>query len=236
VATTRYGDVIEEIDWSVGQVLAALKKHDLDDNTLVVFTTDNGPWLAFGDHAGNAGPLREGKGTTFEGGMRVPCVMRWPGKIPAGSECNVTASTIDLLPTVAKMMGGTLPDHKIDGKNILPLMTRPGPQKSPHEYFCYYFRRHLHAIRSGPWKLHLRHPYVTIVKPGYDGAHGLHKDLMFEGALYNLEDDIGETTDVSDKYPHVVARLRGMVERARRDIGDSATGQDGENSRRPDGV
>ena len=233
-ATTRYGDVIQEIDWSVGQVLAALKKNGVDDNTLVVFTTDNGPWLAFGNHAGNAGPLREGKGTTFEGGMRVPCIMRWPGRIPAGTECDATAGTIDLLPTMAEMIGGELPSHTIDGRSIVKLMTGEGSQESPHEYYCYFHNTHLQAIRSGDWKLHFRHYYHTIVKPGHGGNHGTAKNSIIEMSLFNLKDDIGEKNNVAEKYPHVVARLRGMAERARADIGDRATGQKGENSRKPD--
>jgi len=236
VATTRYGDVIEEIDWSVGQILAALEKNGVDENTLVVFTTDNGPWLAFGNHAGNAGPLREGKGTTFEGGMRVPCIMRWPARIPAGSECDKTAGTIDLLPTMAELIDGDLPEHPIDGKSIVKLMTGGLDEPSPHEYYCYYQGPHLQAIRSGDWKLHFRHSYHTIVKPGHDGNHGHAKNLIIEMSLFNLKDDIGETTNVADKYPHIVARLRGLAARARADIGDSATKQEGENSRRPDGV
>ncbi|REK26463.1 MAG: arylsulfatase [Planctomycetota bacterium] len=233
-AETRYGDVIEEIDWSVGQILDALKKNNIDENTLVIFTTDNGPWLSFGNHAGKATPLREGKGTTFEGGMRVPCIMRWPARIPADSECNVTASTIDLVPTVAAIIDGQLPEHRLDGKNILPLMTSAEPPESPHEYFCYYKNRDLEAIRSGPWKLHFRHLYFTIVKPGHDGSHGVNKNKMIELSLYNLERDIGETTNVAAEYPHVVARLRGLADRARLDIGDNLTGHVGENSRRPD--
>jgi arylsulfatase A-like enzyme len=120
-----YGDVIMEIDWSVGQILGVLKKHGLDERTLVVFTSDNGPWLLYGDHAGSAGPLREGKATAFEGGVRVPALMRWPGKIPRGKVCDELSATIDLLPTFAKLAGAELPkDRTLDGKDIWPLMSR----------------------------------------------------------------------------------------------------------------
>ncbi len=118
-----YGDVIMEIDWSVGQILAALKKHGLDEKTLVMFTSDNGPWLSYGDHGGSAGLLREGKATSFEGGVREPFVARWPGTIPAGIVCHEPAMTIDILPTLATLAGAKLPELPIDGKDIGPLLT-----------------------------------------------------------------------------------------------------------------
>ena len=117
-----YGDVIQEIDASVGNVLEALEANGLEKDTLVIFTTDNGPWLSYGDHAGTAGPLREGKGTCWEGGVRVPCIMRWPGKIPAGTESNAMLMTIDLLPTIARLVGAQLPEHAIDGLDVWPLL------------------------------------------------------------------------------------------------------------------
>ncbi|MCK4628408.1 MAG: sulfatase, partial [Sedimentisphaerales bacterium] len=144
-----YGDVIMEIDWSVGQILAALKRNGLDENTLVIFTSDNGPWLNYGDHGGCALPLREGKGTMWEGGQREPCIMRWPGKIPAGTTCQEPAMTIDLLPTIARLTKTKLPKHKIDGKDIWPLMAGQGGAKCPHEALYFYYGTDLHAVRSG---------------------------------------------------------------------------------------
>ena len=161
-----YGDVIEEIDWSVGEILAALKKHDLEKDTLVIFTSDNGPWLSYGNHAGTAGPLREGKGTTFDGGVRVPFVARWPGKIPAGTVCREPAMTIDLLPTIAKFAGADLPKLPIDGKDIGPLLTGVKNAKSPQDAYFFYWGPALQAMRSGKWKLHFPHAYQSLKEGG----------------------------------------------------------------------
>src|SRR5262249_38123952 len=157
-----YGDVVEELDWSAGEILSALKKHNLDEKTLVIFSSDNGPWLSYGEHAGSAGPLREGKATAWEGGVREPCIMRWPGKIPVGTVCRELASTIDVLPTVAKLAGADLPPLPIDGKDISPLMFGAAGAKTPHEAYYYYWNRHLQAVRSGKWKLHFPHNYVSL--------------------------------------------------------------------------
>jgi arylsulfatase A-like enzyme len=228
-----YGDVIAEIDWSVGEILAALQKHGLDERTLVIFTSDNGPWLSYGDHAGSAGPLREGKGTMFDGGVRVPCVMRWPGKIAPGSVCRELAATIDVLPTAAALAGAKLPERKIDGKDIRPLMFEAGA-KSPHEVYWYYWGRELHAVRSGKWKLHLAHSYRTLAgKPGSGGKPGPYKNVLAEPALYDLEADVGETTDVAAKHPEVVARLRALAEAAREELGDALTKREGKGVREP---
>ncbi len=222
-----YGDVIEEIDWSVGEILKALKKHDLDKNTLVVFTSDNGPWLLYGDHGGSAGPFREGKGTMFEGGMRVPCVMWWPGRIPAGSVCNELASSIDLLPTIAQITGAPLPERKIDGLDIWPLMAGEPGAKTPHDVFYYYFGTHLQAVRSGKWKLHFPHDYGIVAVPGSGGRNGERGTAEIGLSLFNLEKDEGETTDVAKEYPEVVDRLKKLAEEMRKDLGDSGTQRPG---------
>jgi arylsulfatase A-like enzyme len=228
-----YGDVIMEIDWSVGQILAALKKHGLDEQTLVIFTTDNGPWLSYGAHAGSAGPLREGKGTTWDGGVRVPLLARWPGKIPAGKVCREPAMTIDLLPTVAKLADAELPRHPIDGRDIGALLRGEATAKSPHEALYFYWGRELQAVRSGPWKLHCPHDYRTLAgKPGGTGGIPSKYQQAKTGlALYNLETDIGEKTDVSGKNPEVVARLKTLAEKAREELGDAATKRDGKGVR-----
>jgi arylsulfatase len=231
-----YGDVIEEIDWSVGQILAALKKHKLERDTLVMFITDNGPWLSYGDHAGSAGPLREGKGTCWEGGVRVPCIMRWPGKIPARSVCREPAMTIDILPTIAKLIDAKLPTHKIDGKDIWPLMSGDRKAKRPHEaLFFYYNTNELQALRSGRWKLILPHTYRTLAgKPGGTGGKpSKYEQVKIGMTLYDLEKDIGETTDVADQHPEVVARLSALVEQCRDDLGDALTKRQGKGVREP---
>ena len=220
-----FGDVITEIDWSVGQIMATLKKHNLDERTLVVFTSDNGPWLSYGEHAGSAGPLREGKGTSFEGGVRVPFIARWPGKIPAGSASSQPAMTIDMLPTVAKLAGATLPEHPIDGLDIGPLLTGGPDAQSPHDAFYFYWGAELQAVRSGRWKLHFPHDYRTLAgKPGgRDGQPVEYQSAKIELSLFDLEADAGETTNLAAKHPDVVARLQALAEKARDDLGDSAS-------------
>ena len=218
-----FGDVMMEVDWSVGQILDAIRNNGLADNTLVVFTSDNGPWLSYGDHAGSAGPLREGKGTMFDGGCRESCVMWWPGKIPAGTSCSIPAMTIDILPTVAGLIGAELPEHRIDGKNIWPLMAGEKDAKSPHEAYFMYYGKQLQAIRSGRWKMHFPHGYRTLAgKPGGTGGiPSAYKQDKIGLALFDLEKDIGETTDVADKHPEVVAHLSELADEMRQDLGDN---------------
>jgi arylsulfatase A-like enzyme len=230
-----YGDVIGELDWSVGQILDALGRAGLDRRTLVVFTSDNGPWLSYGDHAGSAGPLREGKGTTWEGGVRAPCLMRWPGRIPAGAVCREPAMTIDILPTVAGLAGARLPDLPIDGRDIWPLASaRPGA-RSPHEAYYFFWDRHLQAVRSGRWKLHLPHAYRTLGgRPGGSGGKPApYAQARTPLALFDLAEDPGEADDVAGRHPDVVRRLEDLAERAREDLGDSATNQTGKGVRPP---
>jgi arylsulfatase A-like enzyme len=231
-----FGDVIAEIDWSVGEILAALKQHGIDEQTLVLFSSDNGPWLSYGDHAGSAGPLREGKGTTWDGGHRVPCVVRWPGKIPAGSACNELCGTIDVLPTLAKLAGTMAPnDRIIDGRDIWPLLAAAKDAKSPHEAFRYYWDYGLEAIRTGDWKLHFPHEYRSLAgEPGNGGQPGPYKQLRTELALYDLASDVGETKNVAAENPEIIAKLEVLAEAAREDLGDSLTKRQGKN-RRPAG-
>jgi arylsulfatase A-like enzyme len=224
-----YGDVIMEIDWSVGEILAALKKHGLDEQTLVIFTSDNGPWLSYGNHAGSAGPLREGKGTTWDGGTREPCLMRWPGKIPAGSVCREPAMTIDLLPTIAKLARAELPKHPIDGLDVWPLISGQAGAKNPHEGYYFYWGRELQGVRSGKWKLHLPHKYQTLTeKPGgKDGKPASYAQAETPLALYDLESDPSEKSNVAEQHVDVVKRLQELAEKMRVELGDSATKQEG---------
>ena len=217
----RYGDVIMEIDWSVGQIVRSLEKHGLSEKTLIIFTSDNGPWLNFGSHGGSAFPLREGKGTSWEGGMRVPCIMRWPGHIPPGTVCRRMATTMDLLPTIAAITGGTLPPHKIDGVNILPLL-RGQEDANPRDHFFFYYGWQLQAVRQGKWKLHFPHEFRSYegVKPGKDGRGGPTRRGRTGLDLYNLEKDIHEIYNVADRHPDVVARLQTLAEQARKELGD----------------
>jgi arylsulfatase A-like enzyme len=228
-----YGDVIQEIDWSVGQIVAALKKHDLEKHTLVIFTSDNGPWLSYGDHAGTTGPLREGKGTTFEGGVRVPCIMRWPGHVPAGKTCGELAATIDLLPTLASLASAKLPERRIDGRDIWPLIAGKPGAASPHEAYYLYWGQELQAVRSGRWKLHFPHSYTTLSgrKGGTAGQPARYDQAKIGRALFDLESDVGETTDVAETHADVVERLQALAEKAREDLGDSLTKRQGKNVR-----
>jgi arylsulfatase A len=231
-----YGDVIEEIDWSVGEVLNALRRNGLDRDTLVIFTSDNGPWLSYGNHAGRSGPLREGKGTMWEGGIREPFVARWPGRIPAGAVCNEPAMTIDLLPTIANLTGASLPKNPIDGIDIWLLLSGKRGARCPHDaYWLYYNVNELQAIRSGKWKLILPHTYRTMLgqAPGKDGIPGKYRMAKAMLALYDLDTDIGETTDVADRNPDVVKRLLGDAEQARTELGDALTNRKGRGVREP---
>jgi arylsulfatase A len=222
-----FGDVVMEVDWSVGEVMRTLGELQLDEKTLVIFSTDNGPWLSYGDHAGSAGPHREGKGTAWEGGIRVPTIMRWPGKIPAGTTCDELAGTVDILPTVAKLIGAELPSHKVDGHDISQLMTGDERQViSPHQTMpCYYAAGELLAIRDRQWKLVFPHEYRTLGgKPGgrggiptkYDSAH---TDL----SLFDMKADRAESRNVAGEHPDVVARLSAAAEVWREDLGDKLT-------------
>ena len=234
-----YGDVIEEIDWSVGQVMEALRRNGLEENTWVIFTSDNGPWLSYGDHAGSAYPLREGKGTNWEGGTREPCIMRWPGKIPAGTESWKMLMTIDLFPTIARQIRAKLPAHKIDGLDVWPIIAGKPGAKNPHSaYWFYYEVNQLQAIVSadGRWKLQLPHTYRTLGghPGGHDGLPAPYQQRRLETAeLYDLANDIGESTDVSPQNPRIVKRLEAEAEKARAELGDALTHRTGNGSREP---
>jgi len=230
-----YGDVIMEIDWSVGEIVKALEQNGLTKNTLVIFTSDNGPWLNFGDHAGSTGGLREGKGTSFEGGQRVPCVMKWPAKIPAGKICNKLSSTIDFLPTFADILDVETPEKKIDGVSILPLM-EGDLDANPREIFYYYYHYNaLEAVRKNEWKLVFPHPHRTYegLLPGSGGVNGPTGQDHAELALYNLIRDKAERYDVKDLYPEVVAELHEIADLAREDLGDRLNDIKGQNVREP---
>lgn len=207
-----YGDVIMEIDWSVGEILSSLRKHGIDQNTMVLFTSDNGPWLSYGNHAGSAYPLREGKGTTWEGGQRVPCIIRWPLKVDAGTTCHVPAMHIDLFPTIQVFVEGTGPSHRIDGRDISALLTNPSEAKSPHEAYFFYRGDQLEAVRSGKWSLHLRHSYRSLRdKPGKEGIPGPYLQKQTELALFDLEADISQESNVAPENREVVKQLQVLA-------------------------
>lgn len=230
-----YGDVMMEIDWSVGQIIQTIDDLGLDKNTLIIFTSDNGPWLNYGNHAGNTGGLREGKGNSFDGGQRVPCLMRWKGTIPEGVICNKLAAGIDILPTIAEIAGAPLPGKKIDGVSLTPLLSgdfEANPRKS---FYFYYRQNNLEAVTNGEWKLVFPHTGRTYegFAPGKDGRPGaVNENFTFEGGLYDLRRDPGERYDVRFTYPEIIKELEKIAEQAREDLGDDLTGRPGEGRRK----
>ncbi|MCK4747072.1 MAG: sulfatase-like hydrolase/transferase, partial [Bacteroidales bacterium] len=229
----KYGDVIMEIDWSVGKILQALKRNKLDKNTLVIYLSDNGPWLNYGNHAGSAKPLREAKGTMLEGGPRVPCIMRWPDKIRKGVECNNIAASIDLLPTIAAITGAQLPANRIDGVNIISLLENQ-ENANPRDSY-YYYGGGLRAVRQGNWKLYFPHESRSYVGqiPGRDGFPGETTKVEIGLELYNLEKDLSEKNNVADNNPDIVKELKLLADEARQDLGDKLTDVEGQNIRPP---
>ena len=231
-AAGLYADVMTELDWSVGQILDTLAKTGLEKHTVVVFASDNGPWLMYGNHGGSAVPFRQGKHTTFEGGVRVPLIVRWPGTVAAAKTVAVPAMNVDLLPTLAGYAGGQLPaDRIIDGRDLRPWLSGKAPAAPPHEWLCFYggfSGLELHAVRSGQWKLHVPHPYMQAV-PANDGARGKYEPQQLPLSLFDLQADPGEAANVADAHPDVVERLMKYVEAAREDLGDALTKREGKN-------
>lgn len=230
-----FADVMMELDWSVGQILKTLEENGLDENTLVIFTSDNGPWLNYGNHAGSADPLREGKGNMWEGGPRVSTVMRWPAEIPAGIECDEIASTIDVLPTLAEITGASLPEKEIDGVSIFSLM-KGEKNASPRKMFYYYYGGDLISVRKDNWKLVFPHTYRSYegVEPKNDGFPGPYaKGKVTEIELYDLEKDISETNNVAEQFPQIVEELRAIGDSARNELGDRLMNIKGKGVRKP---
>lgn len=239
-----YGDVMEELDASVGDILATLQRLKLDEQTLVIFMSDNGPFLSYGSHAGSAAPLREGKLTAFEGGVRVPCLVRWPGRVPSGRVSAEPFMAIDWLPTLTELVGGKASVKKTDGRSVKSLLLGESGARSPHEALFFYSGDELQAVRSGPWKLHFAHAYLTVAaEPGRDGKpsnwgqlapkaitqsgvegiasrHG-YRVAQLELSLFNVVDDPGETRNLAAQNPDVVRRLSGLAQNIRRELGDT---------------
>ncbi|MBC9795875.1 sulfatase family protein [Sinomicrobium weinanense] len=231
-----YGDVIMEIDWSVGQILQSLEDNQLDENTLVIFTSDNGPWLAYGDHAGSAYPFREGKGTAWEGGQREPFIARFPGKLPENKTINTPVMAIDLLPTIASLTNSALPEQKIDGKNIWDILAGE-TKENPHEaYYFYYKVNELQGVRYQDWKLYFPHTYRTMEgqEPGKGGQPGEYKQIALEEIeLYNLSVDSTETHNVAEKHPEVVEKIVALANKKRQELGDNLLDIKGNENREP---
>ena len=216
-----YGDVMMEIDWSVGKILKSLQENGIDQNTLVIFASDNGPALNFGKWGGSAGPLREGKGTMWEGGARVPCIMRWPEKIKPNQVISNIAGTIDILPTISEIVGEKEIKDKIDGVSIMPIVDGV-PGVNPRNELFYYYGEKLFAVRKGNWKLVFPHEHRSYVN--VEPGENLHPGPYGKGTagleLYDLKYDIGETTDLAAQFPEIVKDLEKLGESARATLGD----------------
>ena len=219
-----YGDVMMEIDWSVGEILKTLKENSIDENTLVIFASDNGPALNFGKWGGSAGPLREGKGTMWEGGARVPCIMRWPEKISQNQNISKIAGTIDIFPTIAEIVGEREIRNKIDGVSLMTILNGE-PNANPRDELFYYYGENLIAVRKGNWKLVFPHEHRSYinVEPGKNLHPGPYGKGIAGLELYDLEYDIGETTDLAAQFPEVVKDLEKLSESARTTLGDKLT-------------
>lgn len=229
-----YGDVMMELDWSIGQVRETLKKLKLEENTLVIVTSDNGPWFNYGNHSGSTGGLREGKGSTYDGGQRVPCMMAWKGKIPSGLVSGSLSSAIDILPTIVEASGAKMPKRRIDGLSLMEVLNG-NAKAEPRETFFYYYRRNnLEAVRHGNWKLVFPHPGRTYegFSPGKDGMPGgANENFNFAGGLYDLRRDPGERYNLMFDYPEITKKLNELADQAREDMGDVLTNKEGKNRR-----
>lgn len=231
-----YGDAMMEIDWSVNEILKAVKSNKLDDNTMIIFTSDNGPWLNFGNHAGSTGGLREGKGTSFEGGMRVPCIIRWPGVIKEGLISNSLTSSIDIFPTLADVVNVKLPAQRIDGLSLLPILHGDVTAQPRKEFYYYYRANSLEAVRMDNWKLVLAHPGRTYenFEMGMNGHPGkADENFPVKQSLYDLRRDPGERYDVQNQFPDIVKSLQTLADKAREDLGDDILKVPGKNRRKP---
>lgn len=225
----KYGDVMEEIDWSVGEIEKALEKNGIAENTVFIFTTDNGPWLNYGNHAGSAGGLREGKGTNWDGGQRVPFIIKWPAGTPAGTICNKLSCAIDILPSFAIIAGINLPELKIDGVDITELWKGNFEANPRDNILFYYGKNNLNAVRKGNWKLVLPHTWQSYqAKPGNDGTGGPRPNKTVEKPeLYDLMRDPGEQYNVVEHYPEKVAEIMEVAKAARTELGDLNVGLKG---------
>jgi arylsulfatase A-like enzyme len=211
--TGLYGDVIMELDWSVGEIMDALKVNGIEKNTLFIFTSDNGPWMVYGNHAGKT-PFYAEKGTTFDGGVRSPLIIRYPAAIEAGSISHNAFGSIDLLPTICKLAGAPLPDYEIDGKDVWDLIAGKQGAANPHDYYAFTNNRNFEAVLSGDgkWKLHLPHPYRFPVEGGKDGMPGRYIQKQTDLVLFDMVHDPYEKLNVIERYPEIAEKLLGYAE------------------------
>lgn len=229
-----YGDVMMELDWSTGEIMNTLKENGLGENTMVLFFSDNGPWIAYGNHGGSTGGLKEGKETSFEGGIRSPLLIRYPKKIPAGKVIETPINGIDLLPTFAHLANAKLPVEKIDGQNILPQLTGTNSKMAHDAYYFYMNKNQLEAVMTQRWKLVLPHAFNSLngKSGGRDGELAVYEKIYTKLALYDLIQDEQELNNVADAHPEIVAMLNIKADSIRQILGDKVTGNQG-SERRP---
>ena len=213
-----YGDVVMEIDWSIGEIIKTLKKNKLFDNTLIIFTSDNGPWLVYGNYAGQSPPFREGKFTHFEGGYRSFCLVSWPEKIKKNSKCDVFCTSIDILPTIAEITGLPLSGNKIDGLSFYSALKTPGKAAPTHDCFFYTVGSEVRGVRSGDWKLMLPHQYSGVSVPGKDGKIGTSEKKDIGLSLFNLKNDPAESINLAEQHPEIVQKLQKEAELFQREL------------------
>ena len=231
-----YGDVIMELDWSVGEIIKSVEKNGLTENTIIIFTSDNGPWLAYGNHSGSAYPFREGKGTGWEGGQREPFIIKYPKEIEAGVTIDAPLMAIDIFPSLAEVTNSELPDEVIDGKSAWSLLTGKTNESPQEAYFFYYRVNELFGVRYGKWKLYFPHTYRTMngQTPGKDGLPGEYKMVdLKQIELYDLESDASETNNVAASYAKVIATIKKLADDMRTRLGDSLMGMEGLENRAP---
>lgn len=220
--TGLYGDVMMEIDWSVGQITGALENNGLEDNTIVIFTSDNGPWKSYGNHSGRTpfggprevAPFPDAKGTGFEGGIRSPCIIKYPAEIESGTSSNSIFSTVDFLPTLAALAGAGLPENEIDGVDVWEIITGKTEAKNPHDYYPFSTGTRFEGVISGDgrWKLHIPHQYRVVSEVGNDGAGGKYIQEEIGLSLFDLENDSDEKQNVIEDHPGITAKLLGYAE------------------------
>lgn len=208
-----FGDVMTEVDWSVGEINKALKNNGIEKNTIVIMTSDNGPWISYGNHAGST-PFREAKATSFDGGIRSACIIKYPARLKASQTSDRAFSTIDLMPTLCKIANVPLPETEIDGENVWPLISGEKDAKNPHEYYAFTTGSNFEGVISGDgrWKLHLPHNYRTLDYPGKDGMPGKYKQEKIELSLFDMKNDPYETTNVIKEHPEIAEKLMSLAE------------------------
>lgn len=223
--TGIYGDVIMEMDWSVGEIVKAIEKQGLTENTIIFFSSDNGPWLSYGNHGGSSGELREGKGTVFGGGQKVPFIVSMPGTVPSNETNSEMVTALDILPTILEITGAGFPRApSIDGLSVLPILKGEKGAKCPHEAFFFVNKEEVQAVRSGKWKLHVPHTHRIVNRPGANGMPG---DQDNRGgnialSLYDIEKDPSETKNLADKNPEVVTQLKNLITDFEKDLAENS--------------